>query len=434
MSSTQATATVQAPPTLTIKLDEKTVPMTVHAIRIDVHIAGTVSRTTLVVTFENPHDRDLEGELTFPLPDGAALCGYPSGHRLLENGVIGVSGRLLKDDAQLTLRLGHGNEETERRTYPISRRAATSTGLIGQLWAQQKVDELSVLAERHGAELLELGRRFHIVTPNASLLVLETLDQHLEHGIAPSSSRSKMRKAYDRHISRRRSEEVRRQESKLDQVSAWWQDRVQWWEKEFDPAPPPVRDEPEGRVLGEDRSALLAEPLARYMRASENEPAVDSMLQDEGDMACMAAIPPGEALDTNTDPKDAEETSASITVKPWNPKTPYLEKLKSAGKDEAYDIYLEQRTAYGRSPSFYLDCADYLFKIGQWRLAIRVLTSVAELDLESPQLLRILAYKLETEGELVLASRILVHILAMRPEEPQSYRDLAITLRVRKIR
>ena len=97
-------------------------------------------------------------------------------------------------------------------------------------------------------------------------------------------------------------------------------------------------------------------------------------------------------------------------------------------KTNSISAYLEQRTAYGRSPSFYLDCANYLFKIGQRHLAIRVLTNVAELDLESPQLLRILAYKLETERELGLTTRILDQVLAMRPEEPQSYRDLALVL------
>lgn len=33
-----------------------------------------VVETTLV--FHNPNARDLEGELIFPLPDGAAVCGY----------------------------------------------------------------------------------------------------------------------------------------------------------------------------------------------------------------------------------------------------------------------------------------------------------------------------------------------------------------------
>ena len=59
MNRMQTMATVQAPPTLTVRLDEKTVPMTVHAIGIEVQIVGTVSQTSLVVTFENPHNRGI---------------------------------------------------------------------------------------------------------------------------------------------------------------------------------------------------------------------------------------------------------------------------------------------------------------------------------------------------------------------------------------
>jgi hypothetical protein len=53
MDSMQATTIAQTPPKLTVNLDEKTVPMTVHAIWIAVQIAGTVSRTTLVPTCSN---------------------------------------------------------------------------------------------------------------------------------------------------------------------------------------------------------------------------------------------------------------------------------------------------------------------------------------------------------------------------------------------
>jgi Ca-activated chloride channel family protein len=359
---------------------------------------------------------------------GAIADVFPSSRRLLESGTIGISGRLLKDEAEITLRFGRGNVETERRSFNVSRRAATSTGLIGRLWAQQKVDELSLFADRHGTDLLELGRRFHIVTPNTSLLVLETLDQHLEHKIAPAPSRRKMRMEYDRQMSPRLSEQARRQDAKLEQVSVWWQERVQWWEKKFDLSPPPVCKEPEvgpRRPRGQASDILSAALPAQYMTARASLSADFMMAEGMREMACSLAPPSAQACVAATEP---EVTSASITVKPWDPTTPYLEKLKSVREDDIYDIYLEQRTAYGRSPSFYLDCATHLFKIGQRRLAIRVLTNVAELDLESPQLLRILAYKLETEGELVLASRILEHVLSMRPEEPQSYRDLALVL------
>ena len=226
-------------------------------------------------------------------------------------------------------------------------------------------------------------------------------------------------------MSRRRSEAAKRRKSKLKEVSAWWRDRVAWWEREFDPSQPSVRHEPGGSEMHRVMFDRMEAPPTPSMLASPRFSA-DSMLTERPmEMVSADALSPAEVADTATDP---EGTSATITVRPWDPQTPYLEKLKSVGEDEAYDTYLEQRTAYGRSPSFYLDCADYFFKIGRRRLAIRVLTNVAELDLESPQLLRILAYKLQMEEELVLASRILEQILAMRSEEPQSYRDLALVL------
>ena len=56
---------------------------------------------------------------------------------------------------------------------------------------------------------------------------------------------------------------------------------------------------------------------------------------------------------------------------------------------------------------------------------------VPELELENPQLLRVLAHRLEQTGHLGDAIRIFKHVLEMRPEEPQSYRDLALALILR---
>jgi tetratricopeptide (TPR) repeat protein len=329
------------------------------------------------------------------------------------------------DEAQITLRFGRGNQEVERRSFHLSRKAATSTGLTGRLWAQNRVDELSLLPQRHASELLELGRRFHIITPNASLLVLETLDQHLEHGITPAPARVEMREEYERRVSKRHTGKAKRRAKKLEKVIKWWQDRVKWWETEFDRSPPPRADETVGRGQGEDSAAALPE-MASLRMFARSSPSDSVPMAEVTSFALMSVeSPSADAIEPLAEP---EAMSASITVKPWDPKTPYLEKLRKADEHEAYDVYLEQRTVYGRSPSFYFDCADYFFKTRQRQVALRVLTSVAELDLESPQLLRVLAYKLETEDEFALASRILEQVLAMRPEEPQSYRDLALVL------
>ena len=41
-----------------------------------VEIRGLLAETTTTMVFRNPHDRILEGELDFPLPEGATVSGY----------------------------------------------------------------------------------------------------------------------------------------------------------------------------------------------------------------------------------------------------------------------------------------------------------------------------------------------------------------------
>ncbi len=91
---------------------------------------------------------------------------------------------------------------------------------------------------------------------------------------------------------------------------------------------------------------------------------------------------------------------ATISVKPWDPETPYLTAMKQAGAERAYGVYLAQREQYFDSPAFYLDCADHLLRSGQAELGLRVLTSVVELELEDARLLRVAAHRLQQIGAL----------------------------------
>jgi Ca-activated chloride channel homolog len=64
--------------------------------------------------------------------------------------------------------------------------------------------------------------------------------------------------------------------------------------------------------------------------------------------------------------------------------------------------------------------------IGKRALAVRVLTSILDLKLEEPRLLRVVAHRLQQMGELDLAIELFEEVLRLRPEEPQSPRDLAL--------
>ncbi len=118
----------------------------------------------------------------------------------------------------------------------------------------------------------------------------------------------------------------------------------------------------------------------------------------------------------------------AIVIREWDPKTPYLKDLKAAKAEDALAVYMKHRKTYGNSPAFFLDCANFFFTGKRPALGLQVLSNIAELELASPALLRVLAHRLAQLGELDLAVGLFEQVLQMRPEEPQSYRDLALVL------
>ena len=122
------------------------------------------------------------------------------------------------------------------------------------------------------------------------------------------------------------------------------------------------------------------------------------------------------------------EPEPGIAIREWDPRTPYLKALKTAQPNAAFSAYLAQRKKYRTSPAFYLDCAEFFRKQKQNELGVQVLSNIAELELENAALLRVLAYRLLQIGQLDLACGLFEQVRQLRPEEPQSFRDLALAL------
>src|SRR5688572_573636 len=51
-------------------------PLAVDSLSVHVRIAGALALTTEVLTYRNDGERELTGELLFPLPEGATLSGF----------------------------------------------------------------------------------------------------------------------------------------------------------------------------------------------------------------------------------------------------------------------------------------------------------------------------------------------------------------------
>ena len=77
------------PPVIRVltRSDEK--PMSINSYKVDAQVNGLFATVSTTITFGNPNGRVLEGELEFPLPEGASVCGYAldvDGH--LREGVV----------------------------------------------------------------------------------------------------------------------------------------------------------------------------------------------------------------------------------------------------------------------------------------------------------------------------------------------------------
>jgi Ca-activated chloride channel family protein len=64
------------PPALVIQGEKGPQPLGLKRLQTDVRIYGYLAETTTTMTFFNPLPRAMEGDLYFPLPEGATISGY----------------------------------------------------------------------------------------------------------------------------------------------------------------------------------------------------------------------------------------------------------------------------------------------------------------------------------------------------------------------
>ena len=369
-------------------------------------------------------------------------------------------GKLKRESATVTVNYGRSTagEAPEKRTFTVARADAAEGSLLRRLWAQKKLAELMIRQKQNQKQIAALGKQFGLVTPYTSLLVLDSLEQYVEYEIAPPKSLPAMREEYLRRIDTLEHQRQKQKADKLAEVLRMWQERVKWWESKFKyPQDFKYKGEEEksapGMMGGMDHSGAVPSPRtmppadvpARRADASggaQGQPSPQAPageLHDELMPLDDAAPRPSFSPDGRNGDKDwaahggqRQQTGGlqpGIVIKPWNPDTPYLKELRAAkGKADRLAIYMKNRAKYAASPAFFLDCGDFFREAGDADMALQVLSNVAELELENAALLRVLGHRLVQMGQLDLAVQTFEAVLDLRPEEPQSYRDLALTL------
>lgn len=332
-----------------------------------------------------------------------------------------ITGRLKAEMGLISLQ----HPDRSEAKLIIDSTKANTGDLVARKWAGQQIQKLALL-EPQGQQWLDLARRFGIVSPGTSLLVLENIDQYIEYRVEPPSSLTEMRKAYWEAVNEISEKKGEDKKEHLAQVVRMWEMRVEWWERDYSHIEPKTSPKPLEREYSD--SSANQNILNRMVDMD-----VDYSLEPMAEVVscCSLRQPDDQSLHCSQAFEDNEQLHAAVatvTIKPWNPDTPYLKQLRQSELSDGYQTYLKLCAENKNSPSFFLDCGDHFLKQGQRDLGVRILSNLLEIAFEDTPLMRIYAWRLKQAGEFDLAIAVFERVLLIRDDEPQSHRDLALAL------
>lgn len=348
-----------------------------------------------------------------------------------QDGMLRVAGRLL--EASGTIRVELDLAGTQRRFDIPVRASAEPRAQAATSWAAWRVAEFSAEPQQHRASIERLGRDFGLVTSGTSLLVLEDPADYVRYDIpAPIA----LGDTVDRLRAEQRVEKSRSESEHLDEVAARFAARIEWWQREFPKgAPPPAKKEAarQRHASGAAEAAAIAADAASVQAVAAPAPPPPPAPASAPVLEARFATAERADLDAiNVTGSRAESGEAgegvSIQLQPWQPDSAYARRLRDVPATRVYALYLDERDSHAGSTAFYLDVADLLLQRGRRAEALRVLSNLAELELESRHVLRVLGYRLMQAEAWPQAVQVFRRVLDIAGEEPQSWRDLGLAL------
>jgi Vault protein inter-alpha-trypsin domain/Uncharacterized protein conserved in bacteria (DUF2135) len=126
--------------------------------------------------------------------------------------------------------------------------------------------------------------------------------------------------------------------------------------------------------------------------------------------------------------KDRINNNATIEIKEIASNKPFIKTLKETATANRYAKYLELRKDFLYTPSFYFEVARFFFTEGDKAIGLKILSNVADLNLEDHELYKMLGYQLKLQSEYDEAVNVFKKVVQWRPQEPQSYRDYGLAL------
>jgi len=289
-----------------------------------------------------------------------------------------------------------------------------SSTLIARQWAASTLEFLQGEADLNSGEIKRLGQAFGLVTPQTSLIVLDTAADYVRYEIPPpaelEAEYKKLRQEGAAQVAGKKRDHSQYVLGLLERYKSWWK-----------------TDFPRGKAppLEEDKKSAsnravsvpeMASPAPAPMVSQDAPASSGNLAESRATDSASAAKPSG----------GSSEPQLSIALKKWTPDAPYIKRMQNTKTADLYRVYLDERPSYLESTAFFIDVADLMLERGLTREGLRVLSNLAELKLENRAVLRILGYRYLQAKRPDLAIPVLEQVVKLAPYEPQSYRDLGL--------
>lgn len=271
---------------------------------------------------------------------------------------------------------------------------------IAQFWAQRKINDLELNSTQNRDEIKNLSEQFGVVSKNTSLIVLDDVHDYVRFGITPPQE---LLSEYNKIVSQNKRGILEKRKDLLSKSFDKTRELITWWNTEFKQAEKKQYPTISNQSVRENQ-------LEESVVINNTKTSANSIAED------YASAPP-------TKPK------GKITLVDVESNEEYMKDFQALQSSELiYQKYLENRPKYEKQVTYYFDVSKLLFKKGDKALSLKVLSTLAELDLENEELYKTIYYLLKQRGNYEKELWITQKILEWRPFDPQSHRDYALAL------
>ncbi|MEP0480176.1 MAG: DUF2135 domain-containing protein, partial [Nonlabens sp.] len=387
--------------------------------------------------------------------------GYASNNKQIEilpratqfiDSDFSLYGRNVSTGESIDLLYGYNGKVTLRKTIKIEKDNGQK-GQIKKYWAQQKIAELALNKKENKKAITDLAVQYQLVTDYTSLIVLEDIRDYLRYKIEPPAE---LKQEYDLAIAQMKRDSIAIANNKVQFKKELIEVSINDNE---DQSPPPSRPNSsviqrlQGQVEGLNVESSSGQPRANS-NIQVRETSTTSGFINSEDYEAAPAMQAPRSLETEPELDEIVVVSGQdentgrtnrqnqfraeqerkkqilkqLVVSNRKVQVPYLTALRATNSVEAaYQLYLNNREYYKEQPAYFIDVANFFREERNNTLfADRILSNVAEIDFDNYELLKVYGYELEKQAKLYEAIFIFNRVLELRPEDSQSYRDLAI--------